>query len=86
MKRIIATLAAGAVLLSSSVALASPNHSNGNKPATSSTPVYCGNSPYDVYYKAIYNYPTGSYWVSQINAYPAYYAAHNAYYQAHFGC
>ena len=50
------------------------------------TPSYCGNSPYDISYKAIYQYPTGSYWVNQIHAYPTYYAAYNAYYQSHYGC
>lgn len=50
------------------------------------SPSYCGNSPYDISYKAIYQYPSGSYWVKQINAYPDYYTAHNAYYQAHYGC
>lgn len=37
-------------------------------------------------YRAIYEYPTGSYWQSQIAAYPAYYAANDAYFQAKYGC
>lgn len=37
-------------------------------------------------YRAIYEYPTGSYWVDQLSRYPAYYAAHNAYYQTKYGC
>ncbi len=36
--------------------------------------------------KAVYQYPTGSYWVNQTNTYPAYYTAHNAYYLAKYGC
>lgn len=49
--------------------------------ATSTSPSYCGTS-----YGAIYQYPTGSYWASQIAAYPDYYAANNAYYVATYGC
>lgn len=37
-------------------------------------------------YAAVYGYPTGSYWAVQIAAYPAYYAAHNAFYLSHYGC
>lgn len=36
-------------------------------------------------YKAVYCYPTGSYWVAQINAYPDYYAASDAYYRSLYG-
>lgn len=36
-------------------------------------------------YKAVYCYPTGSYWQSQIAAYPDYYAANDAYYRANYG-
>lgn len=49
-------------------------------------PVWCGTTPYDVAYGAVYTYPTGSYWQGQIAAYPAYYAANNAYYLATYGC
>lgn len=54
--------------------------------AASHKPSYCGTTPYDVAYAAVYNYPTGSYWVTQINQNPAYYAKHNAQYQAEYGC
>lgn len=37
-------------------------------------------------YRAIYEYPTGSYWVNQIAHYPSYYAAHNTFYQTKYGC
>ena len=50
------------------------------------TPSYCGTTPYDVSYRAVYQYPTGSYWQTQIAAYPAYYAANNAYYLSAYGC
>lgn len=44
-----------------------------------------GASSYHSVYSAVYCYPTGSYWVAQRNAYPAYYAAYNAYYLAAYG-
>lgn len=47
---------------------------------------YCGTSPYDVHYRAIFQYPTGSYWQKQIANYPDYYAANNAYYLSAYGC
>lgn len=37
-------------------------------------------------YRAVYEYPTGTYWVSQISHFPTYYAAHNAFYQTKYGC
>lgn len=38
--------------------------------------------------KAVWAYPTGSYWVNQINTYPDYYAqpSVNAYWTAKYGC
>jgi hypothetical protein len=54
-------------------------------PATasaSSTSYWCTNASYG----AIYRYPTGSYWQTQIAAYPDYYAANNAYYLSAYGC
>lgn len=36
-------------------------------------------------YRAVYCYPTGSYWQAQRAAYPEYYQANNAYYKAQFG-
>lgn len=36
-------------------------------------------------YKAVYCYPTGSYWTTQIAAYPDYYAAYGSYYAAAYG-
>lgn len=49
-------------------------------------PSYCGSGAYNASYRAVYQYPTGSYWKSQIAAYPDYYAATNAYYLANYGC
>lgn len=37
-------------------------------------------------YRAIYEYPTGSYWTDQLSRYPAYYTAHNTFYQTKYGC
>lgn len=37
------------------------------------------------YYQDVYCYPTGTYWQAQIAAYPEYYAANDAYYQALYG-
>lgn len=37
-------------------------------------------------YRAIYQYPTGSYWQTQIANAPQYYANNNAYYQTKYGC
>lgn len=36
-------------------------------------------------YKAIYCYPTGSYWTAQIAAYPDYYASKNVYFTNKYG-
>jgi hypothetical protein len=36
-------------------------------------------------YRAVYCYPTGSYWASQVSAYPDYYAQNNAFYTARYG-
>ena len=36
-------------------------------------------------YRAVYCYPTGSYWAAQIAAFPDYYAAHNSYYLHFYG-
>lgn len=51
-----------------------------------------GASPHHHYtlppsYKAVYCYPTGSYWVAQLSNpnNTAYYAANNAYYVSHYG-
>lgn len=52
--------------------------------AASAAPSYC--SKVTPGYLSVYNYPTGSYWVSQTSAYPAYYAAHNAFYMSHYHC
>lgn len=49
----------------------------------SALPKLCGMS---ASYRAVYEYPTGSYWVKQISKFPAYYAANNAYYQTKYGC
>lgn len=49
-------------------------------------PKYCGAGAYNTSYRAAYAYPTGTYWQSQLAAYPDYYAAHNAFYQAKYGC
>lgn len=49
-------------------------------------PSYCGAGPYNTSYRAIYEYPTGTYWQNQIAHYPAYYAAHNAQYLNKYGC
>lgn len=47
---------------------------------------YCGPGAYNTTYRATFLYPTGSYWQTQIAAYPDYYAANNAYYLAAYGC
>lgn len=52
----------------------------------SAAPVYCGPGAYNAAYRAVYNYPTGSYWTSQIAAYPDYYTANNAFYMSLFHC
>lgn len=49
-------------------------------------PSYCGTSAYDISYAKVYAYPGGSYWVSQIKAFPAFYSAHNAEYTKLYGC
>ena len=36
-------------------------------------------------YRAVYCYPTGSYWVNQIATYPDYYTAHNASFVTRYG-
>lgn len=36
-------------------------------------------------YQDAYCYPSGSYWTAQRNAYPAYYAANDAYFMANYG-
>lgn len=52
--------------------------------ATSSAlPKLCGMS---ASYRAVYEYPTGSYWVKQINKFPTYYAVNDAYFQEKYGC
>lgn len=48
-------------------------------------PAAASATSYHSAYSAVYCYPTGSYWVAQRNAYPAYYAAYNAYYLAAYG-
>lgn len=57
-----------------------------NTVVAQSGPAYCGDSAYDVAYRAIYNYPTGSYWQTQIAAYPSYYAVNHATFLALYGC
>lgn len=52
----------------------------------SAQPKYCGTSAYDVKYRAIYDYPTGSYWKKQIATYPAYYAEHNVEFMTKYHC
>jgi hypothetical protein len=36
-------------------------------------------------YQAVFCYKTGSYWKAQVKAFPAYYAANNAYYLSAYG-
>jgi len=36
-------------------------------------------------YRAVYCYPTGTYWATQVAAFPDYYAHYNAYYTANYG-
>lgn len=75
MKRLLAIIGALVCLAIPASAAAAGGH-----------PSYCGTTPYDVSYKAVYEYPSGSYWQAQIAAFPAYYAAHNAKYLAQYGC
>lgn len=49
----------------------------------SAQPKLCSMSPA---YRAIYEYPTGTYWQKQIAKFPVYYATNNAYYQTKYGC
>lgn len=43
------------------------------------------NSPLSSSYKAVYCYPTGTYWQKQVNAFPAYYFLHDAYFRSQYG-
>ncbi len=36
-------------------------------------------------YRAVYCYPTGSYWQTQLAAYPEYYAAYGSYFSSLYG-
>lgn len=95
MKALVASLVVLATLVSAPVAMAKSSSKIAVQPAVKTTtvhtatatqPSYCGNTPYDLSYRAVYEYPTGSYWQAQIAAYPDYYAANNAYYQETYGC
>lgn len=55
--------------------------------AYSNSSAFCSsNTAYWVKYRAVYEYPNGTYWQKQIAAFPAYYAKHNAQYQHSDGC
>lgn len=65
--------------------IASITMSLGAVSIVSATPVHHASLPLS--YKAVYCYPTGSYWVTQLSNpnNTAYYAANNAYYTSQFG-
>lgn len=94
MRKSIATLAAIATLIvTGASASAASVHKTASTTKTAvvtsaavTHPSYCGPGAYNTSYRAIYEYPTGSYWQTQIHAYPDYYAANNAYYLATYGC
>lgn len=71
MKRIILVLISSLTLMVASGA------------TVSALPKLCSMPPA---YRAVYEYPTGTYWVKQITKFPAYYAANNTYYQTKYGC
>lgn len=50
-----------------------------------SFPAVAGAATYHSVYASVFCYPTGSYWVKQITAFPDYYAAYGSYYAAAYG-